>query len=338
MDVAVPFLSPVDPVRDGIPRYFRVIKQPMDLGTVKRNLLVGAYRTCAEFAQDVRLIWLNCRSFNKNDSEIVQWVKQLEDHFEHLCQLVLAPERWACASATIGNDAATTIDAAVIRRPADILTDFREQFQKKLLEQDEHCRFLEAEIAAELPTAELVDETLTVRLAQRITERVRILRLVAQAVAHGEGIILSACHGLTPMSDASWWGPSCDVGMLFGVAKHGLGEASAIVGDSKLSKHFWGDLPCENGQTNKKLLRDRKRFLGLFFRDRAPLLERLDEAAQKLELLNHGEMATISVPNTSTEPSVALLKRGFETVIQPELGSFDSLLEQPQKRVRVSEI
>lgn len=38
-----PFLKPVDPVALNLPDYFTVIKKPMDLGTVKNNLLEIQY-------------------------------------------------------------------------------------------------------------------------------------------------------------------------------------------------------------------------------------------------------------------------------------------------------
>jgi len=35
---AIPFLRPVDPIRQGCADYLMVIRDPMDLGTVERNL------------------------------------------------------------------------------------------------------------------------------------------------------------------------------------------------------------------------------------------------------------------------------------------------------------
>lgn len=40
---ASPFLMPVDPKRDGIPNYFDIVKQPMDLSTIEHNLTEGRY-------------------------------------------------------------------------------------------------------------------------------------------------------------------------------------------------------------------------------------------------------------------------------------------------------
>ncbi|KAJ2810582.1 hypothetical protein GGI24_006987, partial [Coemansia furcata] len=61
---AFPFMRPVDVILDGCPTYYDVIKQPMDLGTVKRKLEGGEYATAEQFEADVRLMLANCYAFN----------------------------------------------------------------------------------------------------------------------------------------------------------------------------------------------------------------------------------------------------------------------------------
>ncbi|WFD36850.1 hypothetical protein MCUN1_003740 [Malassezia cuniculi] len=58
------FLRPIDPVLDGAPTYYDEIKHPMDFGTVDRKFKNGEYATMGDFADDVRLIFSNCRQFN----------------------------------------------------------------------------------------------------------------------------------------------------------------------------------------------------------------------------------------------------------------------------------
>jgi len=53
---ALPFSEPVDAIASGAVDYYDVIKNPMDLGTVKQNVEKGRYRGGWEFAQDMRLI------------------------------------------------------------------------------------------------------------------------------------------------------------------------------------------------------------------------------------------------------------------------------------------
>eukprot|EP00210_Caulerpa_lentillifera_P008422 g8034.t1 len=74
---AWPFLQPVDAVALNIPDYHDVIKRPIDLGTISRKLdhdqRKGRYRdykTPFEFRDDVRLVWTNCRTYNKPGQDV----------------------------------------------------------------------------------------------------------------------------------------------------------------------------------------------------------------------------------------------------------------------------
>lgn len=53
---AYPFLEPVDVIKLNIPDYPLYVKHPMDLGTVKKNLLEGKYTEAEAFANDVRRV------------------------------------------------------------------------------------------------------------------------------------------------------------------------------------------------------------------------------------------------------------------------------------------
>ena len=59
------FRQPVNPLKDGLPDYFNVIKNPMDLGTVKTRLLGGMYDEPAAFASAVRLTFNNAMLYNR---------------------------------------------------------------------------------------------------------------------------------------------------------------------------------------------------------------------------------------------------------------------------------
>lgn len=46
------------------PDYYDVIKNPMDLGTMLRNVRQGRYKSKAQFMRDLDLIWDNCLTYN----------------------------------------------------------------------------------------------------------------------------------------------------------------------------------------------------------------------------------------------------------------------------------
>ncbi|KAJ3151645.1 hypothetical protein HDU86_006064 [Geranomyces michiganensis] len=78
---ARPFLEPVDPIRLGIPTYFTLIKQPMDISTIERKLRESTYGSAQQFAADVTLMLQNCFTFNGRESPVGQNGQALERAF-----------------------------------------------------------------------------------------------------------------------------------------------------------------------------------------------------------------------------------------------------------------
>ncbi|XP_047335991.1 transcription factor GTE4-like [Impatiens glandulifera] len=64
------FAEPIDIAEHGIHDYHSIIKNPMDLGTVKENLKTRLYKSPKEFAADTRLVFENAMTYNP-ESHIV---------------------------------------------------------------------------------------------------------------------------------------------------------------------------------------------------------------------------------------------------------------------------
>ncbi|XP_054448031.1 bromodomain testis-specific protein [Pteronotus mesoamericanus] len=79
---AWPFYNPVDVNGLGLHNYYDVVKNPMDLGTIKRKMDNQEYRDAYEFAADVRLMFMNCYRYNPPDHEVVTMARTLQDVFE----------------------------------------------------------------------------------------------------------------------------------------------------------------------------------------------------------------------------------------------------------------
>jgi hypothetical protein len=79
---AAPFLEPVDPVILKLPDYFSIVKHPMDLGTVRRNLESQRYKSPDEFAAHVRLTFRNAMTYNTTTHPVHIWAKDLSNVFE----------------------------------------------------------------------------------------------------------------------------------------------------------------------------------------------------------------------------------------------------------------
>uniref|UniRef100_M4BBU4 histone acetyltransferase n=1 Tax=Hyaloperonospora arabidopsidis (strain Emoy2) TaxID=559515 RepID=M4BBU4_HYAAE len=58
------FNTPVDPVALQLPTYTTIVRHPMDLGTIKRNIAAGEYLELDEFVSDVKLVFENAMLFN----------------------------------------------------------------------------------------------------------------------------------------------------------------------------------------------------------------------------------------------------------------------------------
>ncbi|CAG8950905.1 hypothetical protein HYFRA_00003122 [Hymenoscyphus fraxineus] len=63
-EYSTPFLTKVN--KREAPDYYNVIKTPMDLGTMTKNLKLNKYKSKDEFVADLELIWNNCLKYNSD--------------------------------------------------------------------------------------------------------------------------------------------------------------------------------------------------------------------------------------------------------------------------------
>lgn len=82
--ISYPFTTAVDPVALNIPSYFKIIKKPMDFGTIEKNLKNGEYQSAKEFYNDAQLVFANCYKFNPEGDAVNKMGHQLEEVFEKL--------------------------------------------------------------------------------------------------------------------------------------------------------------------------------------------------------------------------------------------------------------
>jgi bromodomain-containing factor 1 len=79
--VTYPFMTPVDPVALNIPSYLKIIKKPMDFGTIERNFKNGVYQSAKDFHADCMLVFQNCYKFNPEGDAVNAMGHQMEDLF-----------------------------------------------------------------------------------------------------------------------------------------------------------------------------------------------------------------------------------------------------------------
>ena len=77
-----PFKTPVDAIKLKIPDYHTIVKNPMDLGTIKKRLTNKYYWCAQEVQDDFKLMFGNCYLYNKPHLDIVLMCKELERAFD----------------------------------------------------------------------------------------------------------------------------------------------------------------------------------------------------------------------------------------------------------------
>nr|XP_046228147.1 bromodomain-containing protein 4-like isoform X2 [Scatophagus argus] len=78
---AWPFQAPVDAIKLNLPDYYKIIKNPMDMGTIKKRLENNYYWNAQECIQDFNTMFTNCYIYNKPGDDIVLMAKALEKAF-----------------------------------------------------------------------------------------------------------------------------------------------------------------------------------------------------------------------------------------------------------------
>ncbi|KAK7613804.1 hypothetical protein JOL62DRAFT_496533 [Phyllosticta paracitricarpa] len=77
-----PFLAPVDPIALNIPQYLKIIKKPIDLGTIASRLKHGEYNGAKEVKADIELMFANCFKFNPEGDEVNKMGHLFQDLFK----------------------------------------------------------------------------------------------------------------------------------------------------------------------------------------------------------------------------------------------------------------
>ena len=77
-----PFRAPVEWKALGLYDYPTIVKKPMDLGTVKKNIADRKYKTLDKACEDVRLVWTNCMTYNADGSDFFILAQNLSKKWE----------------------------------------------------------------------------------------------------------------------------------------------------------------------------------------------------------------------------------------------------------------
>lgn len=76
-----PFMEPVDWVKLNIPDYPKIIKNPMDIYTIRQKLEDDEYENASQFEADIRLVLWNCFKFNPAGTPVHLLGRRMEKLF-----------------------------------------------------------------------------------------------------------------------------------------------------------------------------------------------------------------------------------------------------------------
>ncbi|XP_043093167.1 transcription intermediary factor 1-alpha isoform X2 [Puntigrus tetrazona] len=92
-ELSTDFQEPVTP--SSMPEYSEIIKMPMDLSVIRSKLEDSRYKSTEDFVEDVRLIFKNCATFHKEDTEMANVGANLESYFEEQLKLLYLERTFA---------------------------------------------------------------------------------------------------------------------------------------------------------------------------------------------------------------------------------------------------
>uniref|UniRef100_A0A087Y961 histone acetyltransferase n=1 Tax=Poecilia formosa TaxID=48698 RepID=A0A087Y961_POEFO len=93
---SLPFRQPVDPPLLGIPDYFDIVKNPMDLSTIKRKLDTGQYEEPWQYIEDIWLMFNNAWLYNRKTSRVYKYCSKLAEVFESEIDPVMQELGYCC--------------------------------------------------------------------------------------------------------------------------------------------------------------------------------------------------------------------------------------------------
>nr|XP_057917914.1 histone acetyltransferase p300 isoform X2 [Doryrhamphus excisus] len=93
---SLPFRMPVDPQLLCIPDYFDIVKNPMDLSTIKRKLDTGQYQDPWQYVDDIWLMFNNAWLYNRKTSRVYKCCSKLAEVFEQEIDPVMQSLGYCC--------------------------------------------------------------------------------------------------------------------------------------------------------------------------------------------------------------------------------------------------
>ncbi|CAF1426806.1 unnamed protein product [Adineta ricciae] len=120
-----PFQKPVNPTKLNLPNYYKIVRYPMDLGTIKKRLEANYYYSVKECITDLNLMFTNCYLYNKPGEDVVLMGSTLEKLFyEKLAdmpedEIEIVPHSSKSSVLKTGGDGSLSVSVASPSTPSE---------------------------------------------------------------------------------------------------------------------------------------------------------------------------------------------------------------------------
>ena len=82
----------MDPVKLGLPDYYQIIKEPMDMTTIKKRLDGHQYKSAKDVLRDFDLMFNNCYTYNRPTEDVTIMAKKVQEFLHAKCKNMPAVE------------------------------------------------------------------------------------------------------------------------------------------------------------------------------------------------------------------------------------------------------
>lgn len=148
------FLQPVNYTALGLLDYPLIVKRPMDLSTVRKKVKQGKYTYLSECISDVQLIWDNCRTYNMNESLIVQNANAMERFMHEFLEQYRAEEKppgeTQVETTDVTFEEKIDLSSQIRRVNADVLSQFVKTVESECPQAIEHLDMERIKIRVDL--------------------------------------------------------------------------------------------------------------------------------------------------------------------------------------------
>ncbi|XP_017054375.1 bromodomain-containing protein 2 [Drosophila ficusphila] len=141
-NIAWVFYEPLDAQFLALYDYHEIVKEPMDLSTVRHRVNMGCYQTAAEFAKDVRLIFYNTYLYTNPGHLCYEMAKKLQRIFEEMYAQVelyatsgkeIASEQESSSSSSSSSDESVEASKDSEQSSSEVSSSIQEESSERVL-------------------------------------------------------------------------------------------------------------------------------------------------------------------------------------------------------------